>query len=269
MIANNYTKPFIKTFARACFFSVFIVIDFFTIKLDINNLSTYSFGENGFVEWWQQIQLMISFIVLMSALKKNNTLQPALLLMAGAILIALIREFNNFFIDYVFRGAWSILVFCTAVVFIYLIFKKRKTFLQACLHFTKQPAYGMVLSGFFTTFIFSRLMGIPAFWETILAHNYVKIAERVAEESIETLGYSLLTCGIIDYAFTIKKENKTISGELKLSYTLCSFLFLTIESNIEVVIQIIITPNRNKHLHICIKPFIKPMCAKHFSTDKN
>ena len=207
-MANNYTKPLIVTFARACFFSFFIVIDFFTIKLDINNSSAYGFGENGFVEWWQQIQLAISFIVLISALKNNKRLQPILLLMAGAMLVALIREFNNFFIDYVFRGAWSILVICTAIIFIYLVFKRRKDFLQSCLHFTKQPAYGMVLSGFFTTFIFSRLMGIPAFWQTILGHNYVKIAERIAEEGIETLGYSMITCGIIDYVYFIRQENK-------------------------------------------------------------
>lgn len=207
-MTNIYISPFVKTFARACFFSLFVIIDFFTIKLDINNLSSYGFGENGFVEWWQQIQLAISFIILMFALKKNKSLQPALLLMAGAILIALIREFNNFFIDYVFHGAWSILVICAAIIFIYLIIKKRKNFLQSCLHFIKQPAYGMVLSGFFTTFIFSRLMGIPAFWQTILGDNYVKIAERIAEEGIETLGYSMITCGIIDYVYFIRQQNK-------------------------------------------------------------
>jgi hypothetical protein len=190
------------------FFSFFIIIDFFTIKMDINHLTAFDFGENGFIEWWQQIQLAVSFIVLISALNNNNGMQPALLLMAGAILIALIREFNNFFIDYVFHGAWSILAFCTSAIFIYLIFKRRKDFLQSCLHFTKQPAYGMVLSGFFTTFIFSRLMGIPAFWETILRQNYVKIAERIAEEGIETLGYSMITCGIIDYVSFIRQENK-------------------------------------------------------------
>jgi hypothetical protein len=62
-----------------------------------------------------------------------------------------------------------------------------------------------VLGGFFVTFIFSRFMGIPDFWHIVLNKNYLRDVERMAEESIELVGYTMIAFGCIDYALTLNK----------------------------------------------------------------
>src|ERR1044072_1799511 len=122
---NFYSKSLIKTFAKACLFALFIALDFGAIYLDIGNLSNTEFGEDGFVEWFQEIQLFTAFLFLIFALKKNKKLQPSIIFMSGCLSMAIIREYNNFFIDYVFHGAWSILVIVAALVTLYCLYKQR------------------------------------------------------------------------------------------------------------------------------------------------
>lgn len=202
---NPYSKSLYKTFTKALLFAFFMALDFGAIVLDVRNVNKTDFGENGFVEWFQEIQLFIAFLFLIFSLKKNKTLQPAIIFMAGCLAMAEIREFNNFFIDHVFHGAWSILVCVAAIITIYFLYQQRKNLLSSFNHFTQTPAYGIVLCGFFVTFIFSRFMGIPDFWHNVLGKNYTRHAERMAEEGIELIGYTMIAFGCIDYVVTLNK----------------------------------------------------------------
>lgn len=206
---NPYSKSLLNTLIKALLFAFFIALDFGAIVLDVRNVSSYGFEEDGYVEWFQEIQLFIPFLVLIFSLKKNKTLQPAIIFMAGCLAMAEIREFNNFFIDHVFHGAWSLLVCITAIITVYFLYKQRKNLLQSFYHFIQTPAYGIVLCGFFVTFIFSRFMGIPDFWHNVLGKNYTRHAERMAEEGIELIGYTMIAFGCIEYALTLHKAART------------------------------------------------------------
>lgn len=202
-MANSDAKSLLGSFAVACLFSFFIVLDFGAIYLDIHNVRNTNFGEEGYVEWFQEIQLMTAFIFLLTALKKIKTAQPAIIFMAGCIAMAIIREYNNFFIDNFFHGAWSLLVIIAALITAYSLYKIRKNLIRSFYGFTQTTEYGIVLSGFFITFIFSRFMGIPDFWHIILAKKYIRDVERVAEESIELIGYTMIAFGCSQYALKL------------------------------------------------------------------
>jgi hypothetical protein len=203
---NFYSKSLLKTFAKACLCALFIALDFGAIFLDIGNISNTSFGEDGYVEWFQEIQLFTAFLFLISSLKKNKDAQPAIIFMAGCLAMAIIREYNNFFIDRVFHGAWSILVILAGLITVYFLYQQKKNILSSFHHFTQTRSYGIVLSGFFVTFIFSRFMGIPDFWHAVLGRNYLRDVERMTEESTELIGYTIIAFGCIDYALSLNKS---------------------------------------------------------------
>jgi len=210
---NPYSKSLLRTFVKVCLLALFIALDFGAIFLDVGNISNTSFGENGYVEWFQEIQLFTAFLFLISALKKNKNLQPAIIFMAGCLAMAIIREYNNFFIDYVFHGAWSVLVIIAGLTTLYFLYKQKNNILSSFHHFTQTTSYGIVLSGFFVTFIFSRFIGIPDFWHAVLDKNYVRDVERMMEESTELIGYTIIVFGCIDYALILRKaaaDKKTI-----------------------------------------------------------
>lgn len=202
---NFYSKSLLRTFAKACFFALFMALDFGAIFLDVGNVSNTSFGEDGYVEWFQEIQLFIAFLFLIFFLGRNKDAQPAIIFMAGCLAMAIIREYNNFFIDHVFHGAWSILVIIAGLITLYFLYKQKNNILPSFHHFTETTSYGIVLSGFFVTFIFSRFMGIPDFWHAVLGENYVRDVERMVEESTELIGYTIISFGCINYALSLRK----------------------------------------------------------------
>lgn len=123
--------------------------------------------------------------------------------------MALIREHSNFF----GREGLHIIYYCLYIILalpvIYIIYKRRGTLRVAGEDFITRPSYGFFVSGFFTVLIFSRLMGVPQLWRTILKEKYVRVVERCAEESIENFGYSLLLIGTLEYVLSLNKQSKS------------------------------------------------------------
>lgn len=74
---NSSSTLLLKTFAKTILFAFCMVLDFGAIVLDVQNAGKTGFGEDGFAEWFQEIQVFIAFLFLVFALKKNKTLQPA------------------------------------------------------------------------------------------------------------------------------------------------------------------------------------------------
>ena len=48
------------------------------------------------------------------------------------------------------------------------------------------------------------------FWHIVLGKNYIRDAERMAEEGIELIGYTMIAFGCIDYVLIL---NKTSAAE--------------------------------------------------------
>ena len=135
--------------------------------------------------------------------QKNLKEQALCNAFAAIMLAALIREFNNYFIDEIFHGAWSAMVIIILLVAAWYIYKHYTSIVNSAYEFIRRPGYGLMLTGFLIVFVFSRLFGLPEMWRTILKDDYQNLPERVAEEGTEVLGYSFILLGTIDYAVQV------------------------------------------------------------------
>ena len=145
-------------------------------------------------------------------------------LMVGMALMGLIREYNNFFQEYFFVGAWTILLLLTGIVTAYLVYRKRHKLISGITDFIQRPSFGLVVAGFLIIVVFSRLFGLPRFWEPIMGDNFMRPVMRVAEEGTELLGYILLMLGALEYVVSVwqqmnpkKSTSATMPGHKQIS----------------------------------------------------
>jgi hypothetical protein len=197
-MVTNLGKQIKASIIKACIFCLLVLLDYAFIYIDAN-FSTTDLSENSFIEWGNEIQVMMMVAILIVAGRRNKKDQSVSLILAGFLTVVLIREFNNFFSDYVFKGSCTLLMIIAACVTIYFVYKWRSGLLNALYELVKSPGYSWFVAGSATVFIFSRLLGLPHLWKLLLKDNYVRIAERFAEEGVELLGYSFMLFGIIEY----------------------------------------------------------------------
>lgn len=175
------------------------------------------FSESTFTEWSQQgILFIMALLFIISAIKHPRGRALSIVL-AGCASVGLVREYNNFFNDQVFDGAWQLLatlvILLTAIVF----FPYRKHFSENLRSYHGTLSEGVLLAGFLTTFIFSRLFGRTTFWEAVMEENYFRSVKNAAEEGVELLGYCLLLIATIEYVLlylikTDQKKGTTVNG---------------------------------------------------------
>lgn len=178
------------------------------LSLDARQPVALKFSENTFTEWAQQtILALILGVFAISALRYpgHRGLSIALCGCAG---IGLVREFNNFFKDQVFEGAWQLTALLLLGVTIWLFIPYRKHFLHNLRTIRGTFSEGMLIAGFITTFIFSRLFGRGTFWETLMGDRYFRSVKNAAEEGVELLGYSLLLIAAIEYYLLLKNHQR-------------------------------------------------------------
>ncbi len=89
----------------------------------------------------------------------------------------------------------------------YLVYLYKDNFICDAAEFIKRPEFGMLLAGFLTVFVFSRLFGCKILWESAMADGYMRCIKNMAEESLELLGYLFIAFGAVEY-YLLKKNNE-------------------------------------------------------------
>lgn len=166
------------------------------------------FGEDSFSEWAQEISLMVMALAFFWVGKKFPEKSALTIALTGMALMGLIREYNNFFQEYLFVGAWTTLLLITGIVTAYLVYKRRHMLIPAITDFIQRSSFGLMVAGFLTIVVFSRLFGLPSFWEPIMGDTFMRPVMRVAEEGTELLGYTILMLGALEYAVSVWQQQK-------------------------------------------------------------
>ena len=164
------------------------------------------FGERSFTESLQLILLAITIAGFGWAGWRRPDLRGFTNLMAGLALLAWIRELD-WLLDHVVHGFWkypAVLVLAGTGL---LVWRRRGDLSASIVDFLQRPAWGVILSGFVTVFVFSRLFGYKGFWQAVLEDGYLRAAKNAAEEGTELLGYALLAIGAIEYARAVVTGN--------------------------------------------------------------
>jgi len=159
--------------------------------------STGKFGENSWTEILQEVFLFILGIFFIVISRNDHKLAPVSELISVFFFMACIRELNNF-IDF-----WIYLVLPLLLLFIWLLYRHRKTIIASVHSFLGSPFISWFVIGFLVTFVFSRLFGRSSLWKAILGDDYNRWVKNAAEEGIELLGYSLLFIGGVEMLWNV------------------------------------------------------------------
>ncbi len=160
---------------------------------------TDPYGEQSLTEWLQVVFLGIGIALLAWKAVKSSEPRPLEILFAGLFAAAFIREFDWAFELYLPKINWSIAVLIAMAVTAMLVYRRRSSLARQVEEFLRHPGYGIMLCGFLTVFVFSRIFGHNQFWINVLGIHYVRVAKAVAEENTELLGYFLLMVSVIEW----------------------------------------------------------------------
>jgi hypothetical protein len=211
-----------KHYTRTIAWAIFRVISYGAVMYGISQLifldsvtitDTGKFGENSFTEWTQEAMLLLSSILFFTLSRYDRTITGFAGLLSGMMLMALIREFNNYFHTW-FSGAWQLLVLVTLIITLLYVYRNRDTFIKPFYEYFNIPAFGVSLAGFVTLMVYSRLFGRGTMWRNILELEQLdgpaRWAKNAAEEGTELLGYALLFIAALEYGwYIIEKKRRT------------------------------------------------------------
>lgn len=167
--------------------------------------STHKYGEHSYTEWCQVVMLIMIIGLFFWSARLDKDKQPVPIAVAGFFTMALIREFDMY-LDLIFDGLWQILALVTLLITILLIYRQKAFFKASVIYLFKTTAFGFIVAGFLTTFVFSRLYGRGTFWKQVMEDGYMRTVKNASEESIELLGYAIIFFGAIEYFRHLLKE---------------------------------------------------------------
>ncbi len=206
---------FLETLARLVAYGILMILLIQLMTLDAGQQGVeIKFLENTFTEWTQQLILLAIAGIFTHCAYHYIQFRCLSILLAGISSAGLVREFNNFFKANIFDGAWQIVVFAVVCITAYFIWRHSAGFWKAVNEFRHSFSFGILLSGFLITFIFSRLYGRTEFWEAVMEDRYFRSVKNASEESIELLGYGLMLIASIEFFILVRSFSLTDSEQI-------------------------------------------------------
>ncbi len=206
-------NPYLSLLLRILMYGLWLVLLTQLLMWDARAVGEeVKFMEDTYTEWTQQTCLLLMSIIFATGAFRYGNYRALSILLLGCSLIGLVREFNNYFNNRVFDGAWQLLAGLVLVAILALFWKHREAFRAQLLQFISSLSFGLLLAGFLTTFVFSRLYGRTTFWETVMEERYFRSVKNAGEEGAELLGYGLLLMAAVEfYLFLQQKKSASIS----------------------------------------------------------
>ena len=209
---KQYTGPIYAAIFRVLFYGAILYGISELIYIDSDTMRPLGkFGEDSLTEWTQEIFLLLSFIMFLILGRYDRTITGFTGMLSGMALMAFIREFNNYFHTW-FSGAWQLLVLGVLILTVIYVYRNRDTFVKPFYDFLNLPAFGVMMSGFVSLMVFSRLFGRGKMWRNILEVDNLlgpyRWVKNAAEEGTELLGYALIFIGMLEYCWYIYNRKK-------------------------------------------------------------
>ncbi|WP_024868883.1 hypothetical protein [Pseudoxanthomonas suwonensis] len=171
-----------------------------------------SVGEWSLVELTQLGFLVATVLAFARVARARPDERGFAVLAAGFFASMLIRELDAVW-DLLFRGLWSIMVAGVAAGSLGYALRHRQSTLAAIARFLRSRASTVMTIGLVLLLIYSRLFGMTALWEGLLADNYVRVFKNAAEECTELLGYTLVMASALTYAAQrLRERRKALAG---------------------------------------------------------
>jgi hypothetical protein len=170
------------------------------------------YGENGLIEWMQVLFLVVSIAVLWRSSSLAKDRRTVLFSMICLLLATIMREWDKILDETFGRHVWKVLSGFFIVAASVPFFRHRRPFYISALHLTRQPSFGIMLTGGLIVLIFSRLFGSGEFWTDLIDHRqFAREAKKVAEECTELMGYFFIMIGTFEHLHEtyMRKRDRT------------------------------------------------------------
>lgn len=195
----------IRGSVRILVYAVLTALLFGVIYIDALNIrDKYVFHESSPVEMVQAALLLMMSLTLLHASLKMRSLQVSAFLFFGFTTASFIRE-NDSVLDRLHSEAWEVLVALVVAVTLYATWRRRRRFLAELEIYTQSMSFGLFLGGLMTTYVFSRLYGMSAFWQLVMQEQYDRTIKSMSEECIELLGYGLLSFAVAEFVILARR----------------------------------------------------------------
>ncbi len=162
------------------------------------------FTEHSFVQLAQSLALVMG-IVAAGLLLYRKVLPQLSFLIVALLACALVREADSF-LDQLVDGLWQVMVTLILVAAVFHLVAQKKAVNEQIAWLGGHFSLGLMLSGFVIATGFARVFGRGALWEGIMGDNYDSTIKNFAEESIELLGYVILTIGVIEFSVAALRQ---------------------------------------------------------------
>ena len=201
------SKQTICANVRVLLYAVPVVAAALVIKSDAGSdagilVDGLKFGEDSKTEMMQQFFLLVTSVTFFLAGAFSKSHKAIAYLFGGGVLAALIRELDAYF-DQIYHGAWFPCAMLVAGLTVFLVWRQKKQIWENLEEFYSTPAFGIILSGFLSVFIFSRIFGSKKVWLTLFEVENLSTTQRwvknATEEGSELFGYTLLLIAAAEF----------------------------------------------------------------------
>lgn len=156
------------------------------------------YNEDSLLEYGQSLFLVITAGIFYASARLSPDWRGLCVIFAVMALIAGVREQDSFLDAWVFDGAWQTFVLLLLAGLGVYLWRYPGRIAEEAVSYAATRGAGLILAGFLTVFVFSRLVGYGQFWRQVMGDNYQRVVKNFVEESMESLGYLLLLIAAIE-----------------------------------------------------------------------
>ena len=170
------------------------------------------YGETSLTETLQDVFTFCSALVFFSCAYFSKPLRQACILLGALMLMMFIRESDAALDQYLFDGAWQVLVSVVLLCTGFILRKEVKESYFSLRCFSQTSSFGFVTTGLVIILAFSRMMGRSEIWQSLLGEAYLRAVKNIVEEGTELLGYSIVMIAAVElYVFVraVQKQDVT------------------------------------------------------------
>ena len=165
------------------------------VCVDVIALRT-SCAESALVELSQLVCLLSAGSIAACAAVRCPRLRGGFVLISGLFFSMAMREMD-WVLDNIAHGCWVYPAVSIAAVTIAVAARRPDSTLAGLERVRAERNFQLLAVGLFVVFALSRVLGYKGLWMAAGNFGYLRIAKRIAEESMELFGYLLILCWAI------------------------------------------------------------------------
>lgn len=201
------------TLSRLFFYALWVVVVALAATAEGYREGTASrYGEASLVEYLQTTFLVLVAALFWIAARTSAHWRGVCTILALAAVVAAIREQDSFFDHNVFDGFWQLLALAVLAGLAWFAWRYEGPLAREVREFSASSSAGLLVAGFVTVFVFSRIIGMQTFWRSVLGDSYLRVVKNFVEEGTELFGYSLLVAAAVETVAQLRARRDAVTS---------------------------------------------------------